>query len=30
MKTMKNYQDLYLKCEVLVLACMFEIFGNKS
>ena len=30
MKTIKNYQDLYLKCEVLVLACMFEIFRNKS
>ena len=30
MKTMKDYQDLYLKCEVLVLACMFEIFRNTS
>ena len=30
MKTMKDYQDLYLKCGVLVLACMFEIFRNTS
>ena len=28
MKTMKDYQDLYLKCHVLVLADIFEKFRN--
>ena len=30
MKTMKNYQDLYLKCDVSLLADVFEKFRNKS
>ena len=27
---MKDYQDLYLKCEVLLLVDVFEKFRNKS
>ena len=30
MKTMKNYHDLCLKCNVLLLADVFEIFRNNS
>ena len=30
MKTMKDYHDLYLKCEVLMLAVVFEKFRNNS
>ena len=30
MKTMKNYHDLYLKCDVLFLADVFEKFRNNS
>ena len=30
MKTMKDYQDLYLKCDVLLLANVFEKFRNNS
>ena len=30
MKTMKDCQDLYLKCEVLSLADVFEKFTNNS
>ena len=30
MKTMKDYQDLYLKCGVLLLADVFEKFRNNS
>ena len=30
MKTMKDYHDLYLKCEVLLLAAVFEKFRNNS
>ena len=30
MKKMKDYHDLYLKCEVLLLADVFEKFRNKS
>ena len=28
MKTMKDYQDWYLKCDVLLLADVFEKFRN--
>ena len=28
MKTMKDYQDLYLKCDVLLLADVYEKFRN--
>ena len=28
MKTMKDYHDLYLKCDVLLLADVFKKFGN--
>ena len=30
MKTMKDYHDLYLKCDVLLLANVFQIFRNNS
>ena len=30
MKTMKDYHDLYLKCDVLLLANVFEKFRNNS
>ena len=30
MKTMKDYDDLYLKCHVLLLADVFEKFRNNS
>ena len=30
MKTMKDYQGLHLKCDVLLLADVFEKFRNKS
>ena len=30
MKTMKNYHNLYLKCDVLILADAFEKFRNNS
>ena len=30
MKTMKDYHDLYLKCDLLVLADIFEEFRNSS
>ena len=30
MKTMKDYHDLYLKCDVLLLGDMFEKFRNNS
>ena len=30
MKTMKDYHDLYLKCEVLLLADVFKKFKNSS
>ena len=30
METMKDYHDLYLKCDVLVLADVFEKFRNNS
>ena len=30
MKTMKYYHDLYLKCDVLLLANVFEKFRNSS
>ena len=30
MKTMKDYHDLYLRCDVLWLAGVFEIFRNSS
>ena len=30
MKTMKDYHDLYLKCDVLLLANVFENFKNES
>ena len=30
MKTMKDYHDLHLKCEVLLLADVFEQFRNNS
>ena len=30
MKTMKGYHDLYLKCDVLLLAGVFEKFRNNS
>ena len=28
MKTMKDYQDLYLKCDALLLVDVLEKFGN--
>ena len=30
MKTMKDYHDLYLKCDVLLLPDVFEKFRKKS
>ena len=30
MKTMKDYHKLYLKCDILLLADVFEIFRNNS
>ena len=30
MKTMKDYHDLYLKCDILLLADVFEKFRNNS
>ena len=30
MKTMKNYHHLHLKCDVLLLADVFEKFGNSN
>ena len=30
MKTMRDYYDLYLKCNVLLLADVFETFRNNS
>ena len=30
MKTMKDYQDLYIKCDVLLLADVFEKIRNNS
>ena len=30
MKTMKDYHDLYLKCDVLLLADVFDTFRNNS
>ena len=30
MKTMKNYHDLYLKCDILSLGDIFEKFRNNS
>ena len=30
MKTMKDYHDLYLKCDILLLADVCENFGNNS
>ena len=30
MRTMKNYHDLYLKCDVLLLADVFEKFRTKN
>ena len=30
MKTMKDYHDLYVKCDVLLLADVFEKFRNNS
>ena len=30
MKTMKDYHDLYLKCDVLLLADFFKKFRNNS
>ena len=30
MKTMKDYQDFYLKCDVLILTNVFEKFKNDS
>ena len=30
MNAMKDYHDLYLKCDVLLLADVFEKFGNNS
>ena len=30
MKTMKDYHDLHLKCNILLLGDVFEKFGNNS
>ena len=30
MKTIKDYHDLYLKCDILLLADAFETFRNNS
>ena len=30
MKSMKDYHDLYLKCDFLLLGDVFEKFGNHS